>query len=1126
MNFKFSDMFYKGIDFGDPDVASKLMEDYAFQRLKTGPYEPMPSRGSPYNHQREIAQIFLFVDKLILIHDPGTGKSCSISNALDQFRTSLTSAMADYVDQYLMPNKVPYRKFIILVRGPNLKEEMISQIICKCTAKGIFDTKELRAAKSKIMRSKILNRTFYKYFNVTGYDTFANELKTYLSPPRQEGWSDALYQRLLGEKRSELKDLYRNCIFVCDEIHTLTTEKDRETKSRYKFINEFFHLIEDSKIILSTATPMKNRSTEFGDILNMILPLDDQVPISLLKEAFPPLVLDEEDPDLISVEKEKDKGQKEGKNKVRDPEEAKKDLLPYLRGKISYLRAMDLHVDLVDDHGEEENILEEGGFFVRQVFIQGEEHNKAYLEAKNRYVMVDGNPVLSKSDVYSKERQLANLWLPPLPGAGSNLQKLFSAYFKRKNGYEMQPGNEAFKQNYMIPKRINPDAIPRFVYISPKSVEACEIIGKSEGKCFVFSNFKDTGVGILAICLQEIYDYTYFDEKDSIFESQSIEESSFCATSTNSSASKVKIKSNFRKKPRFAILTSGSNWNGNILRNFNSYENRHGEYIKVLLAPRFGREGINTNEVFTFINFDAHWTQTNYTQAQGRVLRSDAFIWSLNDKRKEAVERGEDQDQVRLKVNVYNLAIASNPPSSSSPSLPPSLEGEEEGEETADIDETLYLVSLRKDRDIQRMMRLIKEAAIDCYIHYDRNYRETDLDYSPVCNYEKCKYSCAVINPPSSLSYTLYDQIYSKPEVTEVKRKIRLLFENYPFYTFEEIKTLISGYRDLILIKALYELITEKTPLLDKFGTNVYLKEENGTFFVDRVYSDSGVSYSLSEYVYNTPIVAENALTDVLIEKVKGEMKDAVLRNRQDQLDPKDFDILQKLIYLEEMFKRYIREGEVPPEKRPFLPLYLNRFYNFKEPEELLERQARTASIWEKKGRRPSDIDDAKIRPIAPKDQEEVEMFPGTGEQIWVQCLLTYETTAEFERYWKGEGIIRVLKESEGFWRDANPYETLVYNKLMQVEIASRTNKMEEKGFYGFVLGSGKEDLKIVEGKANKNVRNDDLRTRTKGVPASKFVKNEESLRQFNRRFGTQARTGKEVKAVLKSNGLLIYLSL
>src|SRR5690606_335543 len=105
------------------------------------------------------------------------------------------------------------------------------------------------------------------------------------------------------------------------------------------------------------------------------------------------------------------------------------------------------------------------------------------------------------------------------------------------------------------------------------------------------------------------------------------------------------IRQNFPKKPRFAIITSGMSPSSKmdlILEIFNSWENRHGEYIKVLIATPIVREGINTANVLTYINLGPEWNASLSFQAKYRVLRAISHEDLLEELRETAIVQGLD----------------------------------------------------------------------------------------------------------------------------------------------------------------------------------------------------------------------------------------------------------------------------------------------------------------------------------------------------------------------------------------------------------------------------------------------------------------------------------------------------
>ena len=80
----------------------------------------------------------------------------------------------------------------------------------------------------------------------------------------------------------EIRDKFSNCIFVIDEVHNLRNNPDdpdtRGTSTMYEAFHKIFHLAVGTKIILASATPMINSAADIVNIMNLILPEDQQLP--------------------------------------------------------------------------------------------------------------------------------------------------------------------------------------------------------------------------------------------------------------------------------------------------------------------------------------------------------------------------------------------------------------------------------------------------------------------------------------------------------------------------------------------------------------------------------------------------------------------------------------------------------------------------------------------------------------------------------------------------------------------------------------------------------------------------------------------------------------------------------
>lgn len=78
------------------------------------------------------------------------------------------------------------------------------------------------------------------------------------------------------------------------------------------------------------------------------------------------------------------------------------------------------------------------------------------------------------------------------------------------------------------------------------------------------------------------------------------------------------------------------------------------------------------------------------------------------------------------------------------------------------VDEHMYRRVVRKDLLIKKIERICKTAAIDCELNLARNYFPTDTDYSRNCDYTLCKYTCDGLTVP--IKYIRKIRKYKMPD--------------------------------------------------------------------------------------------------------------------------------------------------------------------------------------------------------------------------------------------------------------------------------------------------------------------------------------------------------------------------
>lgn len=221
------------------DVIFKKKEFYD-ERLTEE--EPLPTeKGVQMKHQKIISRFFssyTIYDELILVHEMGTGKTCSAIGAVEQIKNENNNFKGVY----------------IFAKGVNLLNNFKKELRDNCTGGQYIpeghnpEEKDGGCGKPVHKRYGLSERElairskklYDDYYNFNTFETFAKHLHSL---------SDA-----------EIQERYSNYIIVIDEVHNLriqdVTEKNRI--SMYTEFHRFLHLIKNRKILLLSGTPMKS----------------------------------------------------------------------------------------------------------------------------------------------------------------------------------------------------------------------------------------------------------------------------------------------------------------------------------------------------------------------------------------------------------------------------------------------------------------------------------------------------------------------------------------------------------------------------------------------------------------------------------------------------------------------------------------------------------------------------------------------------------------------------------------------------------------------------------------------------------------------------------------------------
>jgi superfamily II DNA or RNA helicase len=218
-------------------------------------------------------------DKILIIHDPGLGKTCSVIGSIEKIKSETDI----------------YNKAIIFAKGETLLENFKKELVYSCTDGRYYPDNYKDLTKMEIIR-RVNKKT--KFYDFRTFAKFAKKLK--------------------NTRDQIIIDNYSNKIIVIDEVHNLRIHNEQhDTVEIYEQFHRFLHLVKNCKIFLLSGTPFKDTINEVPSIANLLLDMNEQFPTgNEFKELYT-----EKKGNIYYIKEEK---KQEIKNK--------------LKGKISFLK--------------------------------------------------------------------------------------------------------------------------------------------------------------------------------------------------------------------------------------------------------------------------------------------------------------------------------------------------------------------------------------------------------------------------------------------------------------------------------------------------------------------------------------------------------------------------------------------------------------------------------------------------------------------------------------------------------------------------------------------------------------------------------------------------------------------
>lgn len=340
---------YPNIEQFDDDILNPYEEDFyksvykkkEFYDIRLEEFEKVPDNsGSLMNHQKLISRFLssnTLYDELLLLHEMGSGKTCTAIGAVEQIR-----------------EEGKFQGALYLAKGDALVNNFINELVFKCTdgryiPEGYKDLTDLE----KVHRTR---KAIKDYYTTNTFETFAQKIKRYKTDKALSKWCE-------DEK-------FNNSVIIIDEVHNLRMKAQVEEDGKkinlniYKEFYRFLHAVKDCKILLMSGTPMKDGVDEIASVMNLILPADKKLPTGL---AFITEFFDEKDNTLIVKASHVDT------------------LKNAFKGRISYLKSMRSSVEkLFQNNGGINDKLDHMVVYQDNMSdFQSEHYKKAYTDDRD-----------------------------------------------------------------------------------------------------------------------------------------------------------------------------------------------------------------------------------------------------------------------------------------------------------------------------------------------------------------------------------------------------------------------------------------------------------------------------------------------------------------------------------------------------------------------------------------------------------------------------------------------------------------------------------------------------------------------------------------------------------------------
>ncbi len=849
---------------------------------------------------------------LLIMHGTGTGKTCTAISIAEQFK-----------EQVIKYNT----KIYVLTSGPNIRENFKNELLF-CTGETYLKNKQILEQMTEVEKDKEYKVAIYnalQYYKILSYKTF---YKKVLGEKIAE-------KKTLDESNTKIKTTYKkneegeyerdivvdritnmdNSIIIVDEAHNITGNEYGEA------LKKIIKTSKNLRLILLSATPMKNLADDVIDILNFLRPLKDQIKREM----------------IFTGEKNYMMNFKPGGEEYL--KQMASGYVSFFRGNIPYTFA-----DRVDKGKISDGLLFTPVIKCPMSDFQLDSYNDATKNFDDKldrassaaanfvYPGLDSNGKLK--GYHSNEGLIKVLGQLKSHTSEENLIKQINKeIFNNKihkddlTHFIVEGDNKNISGNIL--------KLEYLKFFSSKFYECINNLNNlveginGAGTAFIYSNLvKAGGMELFAESLK-MNGYLEYQEDTSNY---NISDNTIDALTGLTFKEFVKASKGTFFPATFIIITGSVDESDDIpevkqkiIRNvFNSIENINGTKLKLVLGSKVMNEGItleNTREVHIL---DVHYNLGKVDQVIGRAIRMCKHMNVVSDTNKFP------------KVDVYRYVVSID--------------------KKLSVDEILYQKAELKYILVKKIERVLKESAIDCPLLLHGNKFPEEIEKykdcveptlenvksgkkicPAICDFKECDFKCG--NTHLNKSYydnkkktyknvaikdidkdTFNDNL-AKTEIENVKQKLKDLFRFKHVFLYKEMLDIVKySYSDFqqelfdeyFLDKALEDMMPKtendfnnyKDTIYDKYNKPGYIIQR-GKYYIFQPFDDNEKIPMF--YRINYEIQTEN-LTPVknFVEKKYGVLADVKVDKEEKVKTKKEYDFDSVMDYYEKRDENFI----------------------------------------------------------------------------------------------------------------------------------------------------------------------------------------------------------------------------